>query len=123
MSTRCPSCGGEKIEGAAPGKKCGGGLRGTELPHPAAQNQRTIMHEPLTALKMTKVHAIGPDTTLDAAIQTLVRQDVDILEVVDEGRLLGLLSVRDVITRVGADYPSKMNQPVRDFMTKGGETL
>jgi CBS domain-containing protein len=61
--------------------------------------------------------------TLEVAVQTLVRQKADLLEVVENGRLLGVLSVRDVVTRVGPDYRQKLGRPVSEFMTPNPETL
>ena len=81
------------------------------------------MHQPLTALEMSRVHAVAPDTPLEVAVQTLVRQKVAILEVIEDGQLVGLLSVRDVVDRVGADYATKLGLPVSQFMTAGPETL
>ena len=123
MSTTCPSCGTQNMEGADECANCGADLRTVDLPTPASQIEQTVMQLPLTALKMTAVHAVAPDTTLEVAVQTLVRQHVDLLEVIDGGRLIGVLSVRDVVTRVGADYASKLKQPVRQFMTPAPETL
>ena len=81
------------------------------------------MHQPLTALELTQVHAVAPDATLDVSVQTLVRQKVSLLEVVEGGRLVGVLSIRDIMDRVGTDYSSKLNQPVSQFMTPDPETL
>ena len=123
MSTTCPSCGTKNLEGADECANCGGDLRTVDLPTPASQIEQTVMQLPLTALKMTSVHAVPPETTLEVAVHTLVRQHIDILEVVDNGRLVGVLSVRDIVTRVGADYREKLRQPVRLFMTPNPETL
>ena len=123
MSTTCPSCGFKNLEGADECANCGGDLRTVDLPAPASQIEQTVMQLPLTALKMTAVHAVPPDTALEVAIQTLVRQHVDILEVVDNGRLVGVLSVRDVMTRVGPDYQGKLKDPVSRYMTPNPETL
>jgi CBS domain-containing protein len=94
-----------------------------DLPKPTSRFEQSVMHQPLTALEMTRVHAIPPETPLEDALQTLVRQKVAILEVVEDGQLVGVLSVRDVIDRVGADYATKLRSPVSQFMTKGPETL
>ena len=59
------------------------------------------MHLPLTTLTMTVVHTVAPDMPLDTAIQTLVRQHVDLVNVVEDGKLIGVLSVRDIVMRVG----------------------
>jgi CBS domain-containing protein len=123
MPTICPSCGTKNMEGADECANCGGDLRTVDLPAPASQIEQTVMQLPLTALKMTSVHTMPPDTPLEVAVQTLVRQHVDLLEVVEGGRLIGVLSVRDLMTRVGPDYRDKMKLPVRQFMTPNPETL
>src|SRR5512144_7134 len=124
MSMICPACGAKNLEGNDECTKCGSDLRSVDLPRPASEIEQSVMHLPLTTLEMTKVHAIPPDATLDVAIQTLIRQKLDMVEVVDEtGRLLGVFSVRDVITRVGPDYRGKLQQAVHNFMTAKVETL
>ena len=123
MSTTCPLCGTKNLEGADECGNCGGDLRTVDLPSPASQIEQTVMQLPLTALKMTSVHAVPPETTLEAAVQTLVRQQADLLEIVEAGRLVGVLSVRDVMTRVGAAYREKLHEPVSRFMTPNPETL
>ena len=124
MATTCPACGAQNLEGLDACNNCGTDLRTVDLPKPASEVEQSVMHLPLTALRMTTVHAIPPDATLDAAVQTLVRQKLDLVEVVDpSGDLVGVLSVRDVLTRVGPDYKGKLGRPVRDFMTPTVETL
>jgi CBS domain-containing protein len=81
------------------------------------------MHLPMTALDLTAVHAISPDAPLREAVQILVTQHVDLLEVVEHDQLVGVLSVRDIMTRVGIDYAAKLARPVREFMTRRVETL
>src|SRR4051812_28835410 len=123
MSTLCPSCGAKNLEGVDECANCGADLRTVDLPKPTSQFESSVMHQPLTALEMTRVHAVAPETSLEDAVQTLVRQKVAILEVVQDGRLIGVLSVRDIVDRVGADYAGKMQSPVSQFMTKAPETL
>jgi CBS domain-containing protein len=73
--------------------KCGSDLRTVDLPRPASEIEQSVMHLPLTTLSMTKVHAVPPEAPLDTAIQTLIRQKLDMVEVVDAGgKLLGVLS-------------------------------
>ena len=94
-----------------------------DLPKPASEVEQSVMHLPLTALSMTQVHTVAPTDSLDVAVQTLVRQQVDLLHVVEEGKLLGVLSVRDIVMRAGTDYAAKLKQPVKGFMTTTVETL
>ena len=123
MSMVCPSCGTKNLEGTDECRNCGNDLRMVDLPKPASQIEKSVMHLPLTTVELSVIHAISPDDPLDVAVQTLVRQKVDLLEVVEKGKLIGLISVRDIVMRVGADYHQKLDRPVREFMTPRPETL
>jgi CBS domain-containing protein len=123
MAVLCPSCGARNIEGSDECSNCGADLQKVDLPKPTAKIEQTVMQLPLTELGMSQIHAISPDTSLEVAVHTLIRQQADILEIVENERLVGLLSVRDVVTRVGAEYAGKLSRPVREFMTPKPETL
>lgn len=123
ISTTCPSCGTKNLEGEDACAACGADLRTIGLPHPESRMEQTVMELPLSMLPMAKVQAIAPNTLLGDAIHILVRQPVDILIIVQDGQLAGLLSVRDIVTRVGPDYRQKLAQPVSAFMTPKPETL
>jgi len=90
---------------------------------PAVRIDQAVMRRPLSSLELTTIHSISPDEPLEVAAQTLRRQKVDLLEVVEDGRLIGVLSVRDIVARVGPDYGHKLGLPVREFMTPRPETL
>src|SRR3954454_23456561 len=123
MAILCPSCGAKNIEGVDECENCHTDLRTIDLPKPSSPFESTVMHQPLTALELTPVHAVSPDTPMDVAVQTLVRQKVSLLEVVKDGRLVGVLSIRDILERVGPDYAEKLAAPVSQFMTMEPETL
>jgi CBS domain-containing protein len=123
MATRCPSCGTRNLEGVDQCTNCGADLRSVDLPKPHSAIEQAMMELPLTAMNLSRIHSVTPDTTIDDAIQTLLRQKLDILAVVEEERLVGLLSVRDIMMRVGLDYEGKLKLPVRDFMTISPESL
>ena len=123
MSTVCPSCGTKNLEGTDECRNCGADLRTVDLPRPASKIEQSVMHLPLTTLELTVIHAISPDDPVEVAVFTLMRQKVDLLEVVEKGKLIGLLSVRDIVMRVGPDFGSKLSRPVREFMTPRPETL
>ena len=124
MPTFCPSCGARNLEGADECANCGADLRNVDLPRPKSRVEHALMALPLTDLKISPMTKIAQTATLEEAIKALRGGKVDILAVVDDdGHLLGLLSVRDVMTRVGADYAAKMQTPVTQWMTKSPETL
>ena len=123
MPATCPSCGSANLEGIDECANCGHDLRSIDKPKAASQLEESLMHLPLTALDMATVHAVSPETTVEEAVLTLNRQKLDCLEVVENGELIGLLSVRDIMNRVGPEYRKKLGTPVREFMTPKPETL
>src|SRR5688500_10399220 len=124
MPTLCPSCGTRNLEGVDECANCGADLSKVDLPRPKSRLEQALMKMPLTDLTISPMTKIAPAATLQEAVDTLRREHADILAVVDgEGHLIGLLSVRDVMTRVGADFSEKMDTPVSQWMTKSPETL
>lgn len=123
MSTKCPSCGTKNLEGADECAFCGGDLRAVDLSPQRNEPEPLAMHLPLTALDLTVVHPISPDAPVSEAVQMLVRHQVDMVQVVENDQLVGVLSVRDIMTRLGIGYAAKLSRPVREFMTTRVETL
>ena len=124
MPTLCPSCGTRNLEGADECANCGADLSKVDVPRPKSRLEHALMKMPLTDLKISPMTKIGSTATLQDAVKALRGGKVDILAITDDdGHLLGLLSVRDVMTRVGADYAEKIDTPVSQWMTKSPETL
>src|SRR3954464_13457009 len=89
MPTICPSCGHKNIEGVDECENCGVDLRTVDLPKPVTKLEQTVMQLPLTALEMSTVHAVSPETTIEEVIHTLNRQKLDILEIIEDEKLIG----------------------------------
>ncbi len=123
MATTCPSCGTSNIEGVDACANCGAELRTVDLPKPASKIEQAVMMLPLTSLHMSPLPTIEATEPLEEALRQVAEKKLDILAVVEGDRLVGLFSVRDIMTRVGADYASRNSRPVSEFMTKDPETL
>ena len=123
MSITCRSCGIGNLPGDDACKNCGLDLTDPSTGAAATTSFEKLLRRPLRVMDLSNVHAIPADTPLRDAVLTLGRQKLDILAVVEARKLVGLLSVRDIITRVGADYEAKLHLPVRDFMTESPQTL
>jgi CBS domain-containing protein len=66
--------------------------------------------------------SIAPDVPLDQALAQMRGRGGDALVVVESGRLVGILTERDVLTRIfGQDVDG--SRPVRDFMTAEPHSL
>jgi len=123
MATTCPSCGTKNLEGADECANCGADLRTLDLPKPASKLEQAVMLLPLTSLQLSQLPTIELTASLEEVVAELSAKKRDMVAVVDGERLVGLFSVRDVLTRVGTEYASQRTRPVSDFMTKGPETL
>ncbi len=123
MATTCPSCGSKNLEGVDECANCGGDLRTVDLPKPVSKIEQAVMLLPLTSLQLSQLPAVDAATSLEDAVREISTKKLDMLAVVDGDRLVGLFSVRDIMTRVGTGYAAKRSRPVREFMTKNPETL
>lgn len=63
-------------------------------------------HAPVKAFMSTAVEAVSPDTPLSQIQKIMVEKDIGRLPVVEEGRLVGIVSRTDILrTLHGNDYP------------------
>ncbi len=63
------------------------------------------------------VYHIAPDARLEEACGELERLRVGALMVCDAGRVVGVLSERDVVKAVARDGKAALQKPVSDYMT------
>lgn len=80
--------------------------------------EQALAEEPATAIRVSPVASVSPNTAVADALAVMRDDDVGCLLVVDEGRLVGLLSVRDVLNNVAEEYASVAASPVSDVMTR-----
>jgi CBS domain-containing protein len=120
----CPNCGHDNLPGS---EECAGCLQDlTQLDQPTAQNrvERSLMEDPVSALRPHEPVVIRPTTTVREAIQIMLSRDIGALLVVDaEGKLVGVFSERDLLTKVAGLVESFDDRTVHDFMTPKPETI
>jgi CBS domain-containing protein len=119
----CPSCGFRNLEGADECSHCGAALTHVDLPAGDAASQAALMKRPLSSLGLTQPVTIESRQSLEQALRLMAQQHLDLLNIVENGCLVGVLSVRDVLTRVGVNYQAKLGEPVSSFMTPAPVTL
>ena len=69
----------------------------------------TIRHEPFTT--------IPPETPVQEAVNKLAGLHIACLLVEEKGRLVGVFSDRDVLSKIAFEFEDIKDRPVRDFMT------
>jgi CBS domain-containing protein len=72
----------------------------------------------ILARKGSAVWSISPDATVFEAIQLMDDKNVGALPVVDNSRLIGIISERDYTRKVILKGLSSKDTPVRDIMTR-----
>ena len=72
----------------------------------------------LLALKDSALWSISPNATVFEAIQLMADKSVGALPVVDNSRLVGIISERDYARKVILKGRSSKDTPVRDIMTQ-----
>jgi CBS domain-containing protein len=120
----CPHCGDDNLPGAEECANCRMDL--TQLDRPVAANriERSLMEDPVAILRPRPPITVRPTTSVRETIQLMLNQNIGALLVVDaQGKLQGVLSERDLLTRVAGLVDDYADQPVARFMTTNPETV
>jgi CBS domain-containing protein len=120
----CPNCGHDNLPGIEECSSCGQDL--TQLDRPVARDrvERSLMEDTVGTLCTIRPIVIGPAATLQQALQAMMGPGVGAMLVVgDEGKLVGILTERDLLTKVVGCHPDFDLLPVSQFMTAEPEAV
>jgi CBS domain-containing protein len=120
----CPTCGHDNVPGSEQCTNCLHDL--TQLDRPVAQDrvERSLMEDPVSVLKPGRAVTLPPTATVAEAIQTMLARNIGALLIVAaDGKLLGIFSERDLLTKVAGTEPGYATKPVREYMTPNPETV
>ncbi len=120
----CPNCGFDNLPGSEECTSCGQDL--TQLDRPVARDrvERSLMEDTVGQFCSGKPLVIGPNATLGEAIRAMMGPGIGALLIVnDQGKLVGIISERDLLTRVVGFHADYGKLPVEQFMTPDPETV
>jgi len=96
---------------------------GEGIPH-RAPIERAIVSEDIRALGLGPAICVRADVSLREAVATLQNEHIGCVLVVDEaGKLTGIFTERDLLTKVALRSLDWSVERVRDYMTADPETL
>lgn len=98
---KCPSCGAQNIAGSDECESCQAPL--TEIPALAAGQkgmEKRIIEGTVTDLSPKKALRVGPDDSLEKAIETMRAAKVGCVLVLSGAELVGVLSEREILFNV-----------------------
>ena len=119
----CPSCGHDNIAGDDECVKCRADL--THLDEPAAQSdmERLIMRQRVDRIKPVPPCTVSPDTSVGQVVDLLSANNIGAVLICEDDKTVGIFSERDLLFKIGVDYPKLRDQPIRDFMTVDPVTI
>jgi CBS domain-containing protein len=120
----CPTCGHDNLPGNEECSNCLQDL--TPLDRPMAQNrvERSLMEDPVSDLNPRSPIAILATITVREAIETMLAHNLGAVLVVNEGgKLVGILSERDLLKKVAVLPDPYAELHVEDYMTPNPETV
>ncbi len=116
----CPHCGHDNIPGVDACETCEQPLSGLDLP--TSDLERAITEHVVRTLAPKRPVTVTADTSVQAAIDTMVDHQIGCLLVEDDGQITGIFSERDVLNRVLPDRAA-LTSPVSEFMTASPATI
>jgi len=79
--------------------------------------ERVLAEEPVLAMRSQPYAEVKPTTSVRQAVRVLQGLEIASLLVVDEGKLVGIFTERDVLEKVAERYEKIADDPVGDVMT------
>ncbi len=120
----CPHCGYDNLPGSEECSHCSMDLTQLDRPAPLTRIERSLMEDPVSVLQPKKPITVRPAETVGETIRLMLERDIGALLVVDDnGKLLGIFSERDLLTRVAGLHEPFAELAVQQFMTPNPETV
>jgi CBS domain-containing protein len=120
----CPTCGADNLPGNEECNNCQQDL--TPLDRPVGHNrvERSLLEDAVAALRPKSPVTVTPETPVRDAIQRMLEHNLGaVLVVAGDGKLAGILSERDLLTKVATLPDPYAELYVRDVMTPNPETV
>ncbi|MBI4576343.1 MAG: CBS domain-containing protein [Planctomycetes bacterium] len=118
MTHECPACGHENIHGVDSCEECQADLSHHGIPSAAGTGlRRRILEEPVSRLRHQDLVEVHPSMSAAEAVRLLKSCKVGCVLVVDGGKLVGILTERDVLNRLSVAGQDLEAITVRQVMT------
>ena len=119
----CPSCGYDNMEGADRCEECVTSLRNVVVPQAGRESlARSVMEDDLNQIEQEFL-GVSPEDPAIEVIRKMREARLGSALVMDQGRLLGIFTERDVLNKLTGKNPSAETTAVKDLMSANPETL
>ena len=80
--------------------------------------ERSLAEDTVMVMKTAPFKAVAGDMAVEDMMREMVKHDIACVAVIEDEKLLGVISERDILTRVAFQYEKVRRRPVREIMTK-----
>ncbi len=112
----CPACGSENIEGADTCGNCLADLRSIDVPEWAQMASESDLALPISSIRVSRPDSVDTGATVREAIAVMRAGTSGAVVVLDEGRVVGIFTERDVLKKVSGE-PGALDSAVLAYMT------
>lgn len=119
----CPLCGTTNIEGADTCEECKNSLVRLHLQPPATEIERSLLRDRVSDLQPKTPIAVAPDARVKDVLDTLVKNVIGCVFVVDNNEIVGVFTERDALLRLSTDVDEFADLPVSEVMTPQVKSL
>ena len=79
--------------------------------------ERALLEARIADMKIEPFTALAPDLTIEQVMTRMVQLEIACVLIVEEGRLCGIFSERDVLTKVADRFDEIKDRPISEVMT------
>jgi CBS domain-containing protein len=120
----CPDCGHDNIDGVDACDHCGQDLRSVDvLPRRKGTMPRQVLETPLRELIPLPALTVAPTDSISRVIALMQQHGHGSALVMEDGRLVGIFTERDVLNRVAGRKLDIDRVPVSRVMTRDPKAL
>jgi len=120
---KCPCCGSQNLPGMDACEQCQTSLTQEDVRKTHSDVERNLMEEQIKSLRPGKPLTVDPKATLKQAIQMMRKNNIGcVLITGDGGKLVGILTERDLLQKAAGQDLDLGQSIVEDFMSQAPES-
>lgn len=120
---KCPACGAENIQGEDTCQSCFESLMSIDGLSACDFKEKSVLENSIRNLTLTAPVFVEKGMTVLSAVERMNKGNAGCAVVVEEGKMIGIITERDVLYRVMAEKKDPRQVQVVEAMTQNPETL